>query len=280
MKITGLLGLGVGAALLAGACQTAGPLQSAERGTEIANYDFTAPNTFEEGAYGPATLRIAGGRYNIEVFQGDNTIWWGQWGQPVADVVIDVDAEHQSEREENTYGVMCRVRGAVGQPVAVDPTLAALMSDATAEATVQADATSEATPEATAEATLEATAEATPAAEATSEAAIEERFGEGDGYLFLVGSNGTAGIFRARGRDLAPLRDWQPNTAIVRGQGENHLRAVCDGNYLGFYVNEVLVAEATDDAWQSGQVGLAASAATRLGTNVFFDNLSIAAPAG
>ena len=274
LKTTWLLGAGISAALLAGACQTAGPLQSAERGEEIVHYDFTAPNTFEEGAYGPATLRIAGGRYNIEIFQGDNTIWWGQWGEPLADVIVDVDADHQSEREENTYGVMCRVRGEVGQPVAVDPALAAILSDATPEASAEPEATAGAIPEATAEATTEATAESTPPADSP------ERFGEGDGYLFLVGSNGTAGIFRARGRDIMPLRDWQANSAIVRGQGQNHLRAVCVGNYLAFYVNDTLVAEATDDAWSSGQVGLAASAATRLGSSVFFDNLSVAAPAG
>jgi hypothetical protein len=269
-KTPWLVGIGMSAALLLAACQPAGPLQSAERGEEIAFYDFTAPNTFEEGAYGPATLRIAEGRYNIEVFQGDNTVWWGQWGAPIADAILDVDIEHQSEREENTYGVMCRVRGAVGQPIA-DAALSSLMDDATPEATPPAEATAEATP--AAEATVEATAEATESAE------TGERYGEGDGYLFLVQSSGQAGIFRARGRDLTPLRDWQANAAILRGQAENHLRAVCDGNYLALYVNDVLVAEATDDAYQTGQVGLAASAATRLGANVFFDNLSIAAPA-
>lgn len=276
MKRIALLGIGMCAALLMAACRPAGPLQSAERGAEIANYDFTAPNSFEEGAYGPATLRLTGGRYNIEIFQGDNTVWWGQWGAPVADAILDVDIEHQSEREENTFGVMCRVRGAVGQPVGVDPELAAIMSDATAEATPGTDATAEAT----AEAATDATPEATVAAESTPDAAEAERYGQGDGYLFLVQANGQAGIFRARGRDLTPLRDWQADDAIVRGQGANHLRAVCDGNYLALYVNDVLVAEATDDAFQTGQVGLAASAATRLGANVFFDNLSIAAPAG
>lgn len=109
MKITRLLGAGMSAAPLAGACQPAGPLQSAEPGGESAHYNFTAPNSFAEGAYGMATLRITGGRYNIEVFQGDNTIWWGQWGDPVAGSIIDVDADHESEREENTYGVMCRL---------------------------------------------------------------------------------------------------------------------------------------------------------------------------
>ncbi len=253
-------GLALSAALLLAACQPAGPLQSAERGEELAHYDFTAANSFEEGAYGPATLRITGGRYQIEVFEGDNTVWWGQWGEPLDDLIIDVDVEHQSEREENTYGVMCRVRGAVGQPLAVDPELAAIMSDATAEAAT--------------EATAEATAESTAPAEA------EERFGEGDGYLFLVGSNGTAGIFRARGRDLVPLANWTANAAIQRGQAEHHLRAACIGHYLALYVNDVLVAEANDDAFQTGQIGLAASAASRLGASVFFDNLSVAAPAG
>ena len=55
------------------------------------------------------------------------------------------------------------------------------------------------------------------------------------------------------------------------------MRAVCAGNYLALYVNDQFVGDATDDTYTSGQVGLAASAANRLGTRIDFDNLTISA---
>ena len=106
--------------------------------------------SFEEGAYGAATLQVVNGVYQIEVMQGDNVLWWGQWGDTYSDIVIDVDTAQLSEPNENAYGVMCRVQGAVGQQQPIDPTLAAVLQDSTAEATVEAASTAEATAEATA----------------------------------------------------------------------------------------------------------------------------------
>lgn len=258
------------AALLAGACTPAGPLRTVARGDELAFYDFSRGATFEEGAYTTATLRIREGQYMIDVFQGDNALWWGQWGDAYADTVIDVTAEQDTNSPEVAFGVMCRVRGMVGLPPTPD---AMADAEATPEATATSDA--DAAPDTTPEVTAASDAAAT--AEALSEAAAS--YSEGDGYLFLIQGSGTAGIFRARGRALEPLADWQASDAIVRAPGRNQMRAVCVGDYLALYVNDVLVAEATDDAYTRGQVGLAASAATRLGVRVRFDNLSIAAPA-
>jgi hypothetical protein len=261
---------------LMAACTTAGSGRpNIVRGDVLAEYTFTEPGSFEQGAYGAATLRVNAGAYRIDVIQGDNTLWWGQWGDTYDNTVIEVDVAQMTERNENAYGVMCRVRGSVGQARTPDPTLAAIF-EATpeptpdAETTPEAEATAEATPEA------EATAEATPEAEATAEATPEAVIAnEGDGYLFLIQGTGAYGIFRARGRAVVPLINWTISESIRLGPASNQLRAVCVDDYLALYVNDVLLGEVRDGTYRSGQIGLVASAANRLGVRVEFDNLTI-----
>lgn len=266
------------------ACQPSGPLRQYTSGDLLASYDFAAPGAFEVGIYDAASLEVVDGAYEIDVKQGDNTIWWGQGGDDYADVVIDVDTTQLSQRNENTYGVMCRVAGDVGREEAVDPTLAALMEDSTPEATSEsaAEATAESTAaaEATPEATAEATVEALPTAllTATPQPA-RPTVSDGDGYVFLIQGGGSFAIMRARGRDLTPLVDWKASDAINRGPSENHIRAICADDYLALYVNDKFLGDATDSTYSSGQVGLAASAATRLGAQIAFDNLTISAAA-
>jgi hypothetical protein len=286
---------------LLAACQNAGALRPITRGEEIASYDFSTAASFEEGSYSGAVLRVREGAYHIDVLAGDGTLWWGQYGATLTDVVIDVDAEQTSSRPETVYGVMCRVRGTVGQDRPIDPTLAAIYTDSpstaeptdeaddpTAEATPNSDATDapevtdEATPESEVDGINEPTAESTPeATEAATEVIMpdEPSFGDGDGYLFLVQGTGAYAIMRARGRDVQPLVDWTTSDQINQAPGRNHLRAVCVGDYLAFYINDVFMADTTDDNFSQGQVGLVAGAANSLGARVQFDNLSVAAPA-
>lgn len=323
---TGLLAVLSLVSLFLGACAQ-GPVRGFNPGDQIAFYDFSEPNTFEEGAYTNATLRIQDGVYHIRLSEGDNELWWGQWGDSLTNVVIDVDINQLSELNENAYGVMCRVRGSVGQEIPVDPTLAAIASEdehtpeATEAATIEAtdaEATSvspgdEATEVATEEAeTTETSTDETETAateveteaadEATEAAATEEASAEaietateeieptlalgasqssgvqvsnGDGYLFLIQGSGSYAIMRARNRALTPLVNWTASSAVRVGPGRNHIRAVCVGDYLAMYVNDVFVADATDDSFAGGQVGLAASAANRLGVDIEFDNLEV-----
>ncbi len=130
----------------------------------------------------------------------------------------------------------------------------------------------------TAEATAEITTEPTDALTATPQPTRAD-IRAGDGYLFLLQGNGTFAIMRSRDRDLTPLVDWKASDAIHQGPGENHIRAICAGDYLALYVNDQFLGDATDSTYARGQVGMAASAATRLGTQIAFDNLTISAPA-
>ncbi|MEO8608603.1 MAG: hypothetical protein ABI690_12005 [Chloroflexota bacterium] len=318
MKRIGFLMLG-GVSLVA-ACSPTSAVKQFSKGDELAYYDFSSPGTFEEGTYaaGAARLQIKDGKYDITLLEGDSELWYGQWGEPQRDVVVDVEAKQATESQNTVYGVMCRVRGTVGQTVQVDPTLQALVAEntastpliasseateaATAEATAEmtAEATAESTTEAAAEKTAEATAESTveataektveateaptlAAGEATAEATSDAgaatllTANNGDGYLFLVEGSGRFAILRSRGRSITPLVNWTPSTAILTGAAENRIRAVCVGSYLAMYVNGTFVGDATDDTYTTGQVGMVGAAASRLGLQVDFDNLTVSA---
>jgi hypothetical protein len=303
--------------VLIAACSPATPVKQFTKGDEVAYYDFSQPGTFEEGVYGAGTARleIREGQYDIILLEGDGEYWYGQWGEPQHDVVIDVEARQATESQSTVYGVMCRVRGSVGQTGDVDPTLAELAveneadvdlvasADATEQATAEAteaatnEVTAEATDSATAEATEDATAEVTEVATsevtaeateaATAEATIEATAQEtgmtllntnnGDGYLFLIEGSGRFAIMRSRGRSVTPLVNWTSSSAIQTGPAENRIRAVCMGDYLAMYVNGTFVGDATDDTYTVGQVGLVGAAASRLGLQVNFDNLTVSA---
>ncbi|NWG16061.1 MAG: hypothetical protein HXY41_05440 [Chloroflexi bacterium] len=253
-------GLFIVVSLLVAACAPpAVPIRKFVKGDELAYYDFTEPGVFEEGTYGDgaARLQISDGVYRMVVTEGDSEVWYGQWGDAYDNVVIDVEARQITEDPNTVYGLICRMRGSVGQNLPEgDPLVEA----------------AEATPEA--EATMEATAEA--AAESTPEA-IESaaQINNGDGYLFLVEGAGRFAIMRARGRSVVPLVDWTSSDKIKTGAALNTLRAVCLDDYLALYVNGEFVGDAIDDTYNRGQVGLAAAAASRLGLTVEYDNLTV-----
>jgi hypothetical protein len=285
--------------VLLAACGTTGkPLRQFTKGNEVAYYDFSEPGTFEEGTHaeGAVRMQIREGTYTIQALEGKSEIWYGQWGDSYDNVLVDVDARQITEGQSTTYGVACRMRGAIGQRnAAADAQLAGLAAESannapllpqaevTTEATPKVEATAEATAqaEATAEATQAATAEATAKVEATAEAtpqvggATVLNVNNGDGYLFLVEGNGRFSIMRSRGRQLTPLVNWSSSDKIKTGPARNQIRAVCLGNYLAMYVNGQFLADATDDTYARGQIGLVAAGASRLGVQVDFDNLSV-----
>ncbi len=77
----------------------------------------------------------------------------------------------------------------------------------------------------------------------------------GDGYYFQISGDGYYTITKVKG-DSTALVDWAESKAINTGKDENEITAVCVGNYLALYVNDVLVAEANDDTFSKGNTGL------------------------
>jgi hypothetical protein len=84
----------------------------------------------------------------------------------------------------------------------------------------------------------------------------------GNGYYFLISSSGHFTIRKATDEqsDPIPLIDWQASEAIHQGSEPNELLAVCVNDYLTFTVNGRFLAEARDDAYDAGELGIALGA--------------------
>lgn len=99
--------------------------------------------------------------------------------------------------------------------------------------------------------------------------------GNGDGYYFFISGDGQYTITKVKGT-VTTLVDWTQSKAINQGQDENDLTVVCVQNYLALYVNDVLLAETTDDTFIQGDPGLAISGySDKTEVSVDFDNARI-----
>ena len=95
----------------------------------------------------------------------------------------------------------------------------------------------------------------------------------GDGYYFMINANGYVSIRIGQGNDVAPLVDWQVSDAVHTGIDKNTIRAVCVGEQLAMYVNDVLVAEVVDGTYDSGFAGMAVAAGGNA-VDMSFDNMT------
>jgi hypothetical protein len=94
----------------------------------------------------------------------------------------------------------------------------------------------------------------------------------GDGYFEFSRRNDDAA------KPWTTLTDWVASPAIKQGNATNRLKIVAQGSQFTFYVNDQLVAEATDTAYRSGGIGLNAGCFNEGGVEVAFDNLIISKP--
>ena len=97
----------------------------------------------------------------------------------------------------------------------------------------------------------------------------------GDGYSFSISGDGFFAIQKATQDSFVNLVEWTSSDIIHQGFAENHLKVVCDGNYLALYVNNTLLAEVEDDQFSRGDVSLTATTYELEVTEIHFDNLII-----
>jgi hypothetical protein len=108
------------------------------------------------------------------------------------------------------------------------------------------------------------------------------RFQDNDNfYGFLISHDGYYGIFKVVEGILImstpdPVLNY--NDTIRQGGIVNHIQAVCQGDVLSLYVNDVLLSQIKDDSFTSGQIGLIAGAYDTAGVKVLFDNLVVTQP--
>ena len=100
----------------------------------------------------------------------------------------------------------------------------------------------------------------------------------GNGYWFLLSSRGEFSIQVASAvrEELFALVPWRYHSVIRQGMQANELRIVCAQNYLAFFINDVFVAEAFDDEYDSGELAVALGATGRA-ASASFDNIRLRA---
>jgi hypothetical protein len=65
---------------------------------------------------------------------------------------------------------------------------------------------------------------------------------------------------------------------VNRGQASNHLKVICDGSQLIFFVNDQLVAQVQDGEFSGGDAGLLASTGKHAGVEIHFAHFTIKQP--
>jgi len=80
---------------------------------------------------------------------------------------------------------------------------------------------------------------------------------------------------RIKGKWEKLIVDWTPSEAVHKGNAANHLRVVCVGSSLTFYVNQVQLIQIKDNSFARGQVGLFVGTLAQPGVQAAFDNLNV-----
>ncbi len=100
----------------------------------------------------------------------------------------------------------------------------------------------------------------------------------GVGYYLLISGDGYYAIAKGTDEGYEWLVDFTESSAIRQGNATNHIRAVCNGSKLSLTVNGVLLAEAEDSEFTSGDIALTATSYESSPAEVRFDNLVVTAP--
>ncbi len=99
-------------------------------------------------------------------------------------------------------------------------------------------------------------------------------------YRFVIGADGFAGITKRSNGQVTVISDalLTVSAAVNQGFAANHIEATCAGSRLVLWVNGQQVAEAMDEDFASGEIGLLASSGTQAGIEIHFDNFVVSEP--
>jgi serine/threonine-protein kinase len=107
------------------------------------------------------------------------------------------------------------------------------------------------------------------------------RFQDLDNYYFLIiSSDGYYAIGKTVSGDTTVIGqdNMLYNDIIHRGETDNTLQALCDGNQLALYANGVELVSVEDTTFSSGDVGLLVGTFETHGANMVFDNFTVTLP--
>lgn len=107
------------------------------------------------------------------------------------------------------------------------------------------------------------------------------RYQDGDNYYALViSSDGYYGIMKKQAGvpSLLGLDQMGFSEAIHRGGEANEILAICEGDQLALFVNEVRLLLVNDDTFTHGDVGLIAGNLAQPGVDILFEHFIVVKP--
>ena len=101
----------------------------------------------------------------------------------------------------------------------------------------------------------------------------------GDGYFMLIASDGYSKINKSTGGTFLTVLDWTQSAAINTGEATNHIRAICENDYLAMFANGELLIEAHDTDHNTGDISLnGVTTVDGEPAKYHFDNLVVFSP--
>jgi hypothetical protein len=99
-------------------------------------------------------------------------------------------------------------------------------------------------------------------------------------YALTLGSDGYYGIYKRLDgeQSLIAQTHMDFSDAIVQGDAVNVVRAVCQGDQLALFVNDVKLIQVQDDTFGNGDVGVIAGNFDEPGVDIVFDDFIVVKP--
>lgn len=103
---------------------------------------------------------------------------------------------------------------------------------------------------------------------------------EGNYYAFVISSDGYYGIIKKQAgvQSLLGFDQMGFNEAVHRGDAVNEILAICQGDQLVLFVNEVKLLQVSDATFSNGDAGLIAGNRGQPGVDVRFDYFIVIKP--
>ncbi len=95
-------------------------------------------------------------------------------------------------------------------------------------------------------------------------------------YVFMISSDGYYRLEKLVDGEWEQIIKWTASSAINTGEGSrNRFGVLAQGTKFRLFVNDVLIDEAEDDTFASGNIGLAVGSFGEAGIEIAFDNIDL-----
>ena len=97
---------------------------------------------------------------------------------------------------------------------------------------------------------------------------------DGNYYYFAIEQGGNFGLWKKVENTWSTLIDWTPSSAIAT-DAVNRLGVWAEGSTIALFVNDLPLAQVTDDAFASGVIAVAAGTFAEPELTAVFDDVAV-----